>query len=41
MRAQALAAARLDRRDLDTLDAGAGTGFTTEGIVGARRRRRA
>jgi MPBQ/MSBQ methyltransferase len=33
MRAQALAAARLDRRDLDTLDAGAGTGFTTEGIV--------
>ena len=34
MRAQALAAARLDRRDLDTLDVGAGTGFTTEGIVG-------
>jgi MPBQ/MSBQ methyltransferase len=33
MRAQALAAARLDRRDLDTLDAGAGTGFTTAGIV--------
>ena len=33
MRAEALAAARLDRRDLDTLDAGAGTGFTTEGIV--------
>jgi len=33
MRAQALAAAHLDRRDLDTLDAGAGTGFTTEGIV--------
>jgi MPBQ/MSBQ methyltransferase len=33
MRAQALAAARLDRRDLETLDAGAGTGFTTEGIV--------
>jgi len=33
MRAQALAAARLDRPDLDTLDAGAGTGFTTEGIV--------
>jgi MPBQ/MSBQ methyltransferase len=33
MRARALAAARLDRRDLETLDAGAGTGFTTEGIV--------
>jgi MPBQ/MSBQ methyltransferase len=33
MRGEALAAARLDRRDLDTLDAGAGTGFTTEGIV--------
>src|ERR671933_2093962 len=33
MREQALAAARLDRSDLDTLDAGAGTGFTTEGIV--------
>ena len=33
MREQALVAARLDRRDLDTLDAGAGTGFTTEGIV--------
>jgi MPBQ/MSBQ methyltransferase len=33
MRDQALAAARLDRRDLETLDAGAGTGFTTEGIV--------
>jgi MPBQ/MSBQ methyltransferase len=33
MREQALAAARLDRPDLDTLDAGAGTGFTTEGIV--------
>jgi MPBQ/MSBQ methyltransferase len=33
MRSRALAAARLDRRDLDTLDAGAGTGFTTEGIV--------
>jgi MPBQ/MSBQ methyltransferase len=29
----ALVAARLDRRDLETLDAGAGTGFTTEGIV--------
>ena len=33
MRDQALAAARLDRRELETLDAGAGTGFTTEGIV--------
>ena len=33
MRAQALAAARLDRPELDVLDAGAGTGFTTEGIV--------
>jgi MPBQ/MSBQ methyltransferase len=33
MRARALGAARLDRRDLETLDAGAGTGFTTEGIV--------
>jgi len=33
MRAEALRAARLDRPDLETLDAGAGTGFTTEGIV--------
>ena len=33
MRERALAAARLDRADLDTLDVGAGTGFTTEGIV--------
>jgi MPBQ/MSBQ methyltransferase len=33
MRGQALAAARLDRPGLETLDAGAGTGFTTEGIV--------
>jgi MPBQ/MSBQ methyltransferase len=33
MRERALAAARLDRPDLDTLDVGAGTGFTTEGIV--------
>jgi MPBQ/MSBQ methyltransferase len=33
MRAQALEAARLDDDDLLTLDAGAGTGFTTEGIV--------
>jgi MPBQ/MSBQ methyltransferase len=33
MRERALAAARLDRGDLETLDVGAGTGFTTEGIV--------
>jgi MPBQ/MSBQ methyltransferase len=33
MRDRALAAARLDRPDLDTLDVGAGTGFTTAGIV--------
>jgi MPBQ/MSBQ methyltransferase len=33
MRAEALTLARLDRPDLETLDAGAGTGFTTEGIV--------
>jgi MPBQ/MSBQ methyltransferase len=33
MRERALTAARLDSRDLETLDAGAGTGFTTEGIV--------
>ena len=33
MRERALEAARLDRRDLSVLDAGAGTGFTTEGIV--------
>jgi len=33
MREHALAAARLDRPDLETLDVGAGTGFTTEGIV--------
>jgi MPBQ/MSBQ methyltransferase len=33
MRERALAAARLDRADLETLDVGAGTGFTTEGIV--------
>jgi MPBQ/MSBQ methyltransferase len=33
MRAEALAGARLDSRELETLDAGAGTGFTTEGIV--------
>ena len=33
MRERALLAARLDRRDLETLDVGSGTGFTTEGIV--------
>jgi MPBQ/MSBQ methyltransferase len=33
MRAAALAEAALDDRSLRTLDAGAGTGFTTEGIV--------
>jgi MPBQ/MSBQ methyltransferase len=33
MRAEALAGARLDDPRLRTLDAGAGTGFTTEGIV--------
>jgi len=33
MRDLALDAARLDRPDLETLDAGAGTGFTTTGIV--------
>ena len=33
MRAQALAAARLDDADLTVVDVGAGTGFTTEGIV--------
>ena len=33
MRAQALDAAGLDAPGLDVLDAGAGTGFTTEGIV--------
>jgi MPBQ/MSBQ methyltransferase len=33
MRTTALAAAALERRDLRTLDVGAGTGFTTEGIV--------
>jgi MPBQ/MSBQ methyltransferase len=35
MRARALAAAKLDDRGLSVLDAGAGTGFTTEGIVDA------
>src|ERR671910_2317722 len=33
MRSEALAAAALDDRGLRTLDCGAGTGFTTEGIV--------
>jgi MPBQ/MSBQ methyltransferase len=33
MRSASLGAARLDRPDLEVLDAGAGTGFTTEGIV--------
>ena len=33
MRAQGLDAARLDAPELEVLDAGAGTGFTTEGIV--------
>lgn len=33
MRAEALTLARLDRRDLETVDVGAGTGFATEGIV--------
>jgi len=33
MRSRALAHGRLDRPDLETLDVGAGTGFTTEGIV--------
>ena len=33
MRAEALSLARLDRRDLRTVDVGAGTGFATEGIV--------
>jgi MPBQ/MSBQ methyltransferase len=35
MRARALEGARLDDRGLEVLDAGAGTGFTTEGIVAA------
>jgi MPBQ/MSBQ methyltransferase len=34
MREQALDSGRLDDRRLETLDAGAGTGFTTAGIVG-------
>ena len=35
MRTEALRGARLDERRLEVLDAGAGTGFTTEGIVEA------
>jgi MPBQ/MSBQ methyltransferase len=35
MRAQALSLARLDEPELATLDVGAGTGFTTEGVVEA------
>ncbi len=35
MRSDALRGARLDERTLEVLDAGAGTGFTTEGIVEA------
>jgi MPBQ/MSBQ methyltransferase len=35
MRDEALALAQLDRTDLDTVDVGAGTGFTTTGIVAA------
>ena len=35
MRDRALALARLDRSDLDVVDVGAGTGFTTAGIVRA------
>ncbi|HEX2103812.1 MAG TPA: methyltransferase domain-containing protein [Solirubrobacteraceae bacterium] len=35
MRDEALALAALDRPDLTVADVGAGTGFTTEGIVGA------
>ena len=37
MRDRALEVARLDRPDLDVADVGAGTGFTTEGIVAAVR----
>lgn len=33
MRASVLEVARLDDRGLRTLDVGAGTGFTTEGVV--------
>ena len=33
MRTEALGLARLYARELETLDAGAGTGFTTAGIV--------
>src|SRR5918997_3913828 len=35
MRSEALRGARVDERSLEILDAGAGTGFTTEGIVEA------
>jgi MPBQ/MSBQ methyltransferase len=35
MRDDALRLARLDRPDLDTVDVGAGTGFTTQGILAA------
>jgi MPBQ/MSBQ methyltransferase len=35
MRAAALELLRLDRRDLSVIDVGAGTGFTTEGVVAA------
>ncbi len=40
MRDTALTLARLDRPDLDTVDVGAGTGFTTQAIVGAIARER-
>lgn len=33
MRGRALALARLDARELETVDVGAGTGFSTEGVV--------
>ena len=33
MRARALSAAQLDQPGLDTVDVGAGTGFTTEGVI--------
>lgn len=33
MRSRALALARLDREDLQVIDVGSGTGFTTQGIV--------
>src|SRR3978361_921518 len=34
MRDEALVLAELDRSDLDVVDVGAGTGFTTSGILG-------